>query len=152
MISIQQQDFIPADEYEALKNSGSSGAIVTFVGLVRDFVGCGRSSHYMYLDHYPVMTEKVLTEIALQAKRKWQTHRIRIIHRVGELAIGDQIVFVGVSAGHRKQAFAACEFIIDFLKTQAPFWKKEDSQWVEANPDDSEKAASWLDQNENDLS
>ena len=149
MITIQCEDFNPATEYEALRQTGAIGAIVTFVGLVRNFTACGRSGNqYMFLEHYPGMTEKVLSNIATQAKRKWRLQQVRIIHRVGELAIGDQIVYVGIGAAHRKDAFAACEFIIDILKTQAPFWKKEGSHWVEANPDDADKADCWMTQNE----
>lgn len=141
MISIQQQDFCVADEYDKLNTPGATGAIVTFVGRVRDFSASGDE---FYLQHYPGMTEKVLQRISDQAKARWTLQQLRIIHRVGRLAANDQIVWVGASAAHRAAAFAACEFTIDILKTQAPFWKKEGATWLEAKASDTAAAERWL--------
>lgn len=139
MISVQREDFNLQTEYEALQRAGESGAIVTFTGLVRDFPG----SEFR-LEHYPGMTEKVLQRIDADARARWPLSATRIIHRIGALNAGDQIVFVGVSSRHRKSAFDACQFIIDILKTQAPFWKKEGDSWVEAQDSDSAAADKWL--------
>ncbi|MBX2859572.1 MAG: molybdenum cofactor biosynthesis protein MoaE [Cellvibrionaceae bacterium] len=141
MISIQQQDFSLADEYANLNTPGETGAIVTFVGRVRDFSDCGGG---LYLQHFPGMAEKALQRIADQANKRWALQKLRIIHRVGRLATNEQIVLVGVASAHRAEAFAACEFIIDILKTQAPFWKKEGDTWLEAKASDSEAADHWL--------
>lgn len=147
MISVQQADFDMGHEHQALtKDNVKDGAIVTFVGLVRDF-NQGNEVSGLYLEHYPGMTQKALEEIVTQAKERWQLGRVRVIHRIGELALGDQIVFVGVSAMHRGSAFDAAEFIMDYLKTKAPFWKKElsgeNTYWVEARESDNEKAQEW---------
>lgn len=140
-IRIQKQDFNQQVEYENLRKSGVSGAIVTFVGLVRDFAADDGS--VMTLSHYPGMTEKSLRKIAKDAAVRWALHKISIVHRVGQLHAGDQIVFVGVSSAHRSNAFRACEFIMDFLKTKAPFWKKEGEHWVEAKSSDQQAAEAW---------
>lgn len=140
-ISVQEQDFEVAKEYNQLRDDGLAGAIVTFAGLVRDF---SLNNTSLYLDHYPIMTVSVLTRLADEAKQRWSLNKVRIIHRVGHLAPGEQIVFIGVSAEHRKAAFEACEFLIDALKTQAPFWKKEGSHWVEAKASDATRAERWL--------
>lgn len=137
-IQITQQDFDQGAEYCALATGADTGAVVTFVGRVRDF---GRER--MHLEHYPGMTEAVLSDIITQARQKWSLHRVRVVHRIGELAAGEQIVFVGVGSRHRADAFAACEFIMDFLKTEAPFWKKEGDQWVDAKASDAQAAARW---------
>jgi molybdopterin synthase catalytic subunit len=101
----------------------------------------------MMLEHYPGMTEQALAEIVMQAKARWQLRRVRVIHRVGRLVPGDRIVFVGVTSSHRGDAFAACEFIMDYLKTQAPFWKKEETpeggRWVDARETDIAAASRW---------
>lgn len=141
MIKVQAENFSVDAEYQALQIPDKTGAVVIFVGLVRDFA---HESKDFQLQHYPGMTEKVLSEIEAQAQQRWHLLRVTIIHRVGPLNIDDQIVFVGVSAAHRKQAFAAAEFIIDILKTQAPFWKKEGGKWVDAKEDDQEAAEKWL--------
>lgn len=141
MISIQTQDFDQHAEYLSLAQRPDTGAIVTFVGRVRDL---DSSAKGLLLEHYAGMTEKVLVNIVTQARQRWELHDVRIIHRIGELAVNDQIVFVGVSAQHRKAAFAACEFIMDFLKTQAPFWKKEGDTWVAAKESDTDAADQWL--------
>lgn len=147
MIRVQTEDFDLQDEYRALQQDCPAiGAIVTFVGLMRDF-NEGDGVQSLYLEHYAGMTESVLEDICQQAKQRWKIKQIRIVHRVGELTPSDQIVFVGVSSAHRGDAFAACEFVMDFLKTQAPFWKREQtdkgSRWVEARQSDDSAAARW---------
>ncbi|MGJ8680181.1 molybdopterin synthase catalytic subunit MoaE [Paraglaciecola sp.] len=146
-IVVQTEDFDLATEYNQLReNNSTDGAIVTFVGLVRDFNQDGNVSG-LFLEHYPEMTEKSLLAIVEQARQKWPIGRVTVIHRVGHLEVSDQIVFVGVSSQHRQAAFSANEFIMDFLKTQAPFWKKETSPkgdvWVEAKQSDVSKAQTW---------
>ena len=146
-VKVQEADFALQQEYQTLLNEQTvSGAVVTFVGLVRDF-NDGREVHGLVLEHYPAMTEKMLTQIASKAQQRWQLNAISIIHRVGRLSLGEQIVFVGVASQHRGDAFSACEFIMDYLKTQAPFWKKEATSqgdvWVEAKGSDKDKADSW---------
>ena len=131
------------------KNKPSIGAIVSFIGYVRDFnkdINTKKLKH-MNLEHYPGMNEKTLINIELNAKSKWSLEDVFIIHRVGKLLPSDPIVAVVVASQHRKNAFEACEFIIDFLKTDAPFWKKEisdqDELWVENRLEDHQKKASW---------
>lgn len=153
MILVQTQDFDIAHEYQQLRNSSQgAGAIVFFVGLVRDIVG-GNSLVELRLEHYPAMTQRYLDQLAAQAKQRWSLQQVRIIHRVGSLGANDQIVFVGVSSAHRSAAFDGAEFIMDKLKTQAPFWKKEividaatgqhKAAWVEAKEVDADKAQHW---------
>jgi molybdopterin synthase catalytic subunit len=147
MISVHHEDFNFAEEYQTLvKDNRSDGAVVTFVGLVRDF-NEGSSVNGLFLEHYPGMTENSLKDISRQAKERWSLGRVRIIHRIGQLELGEQIVFVGVTSMHRKSAFEACEFIMDYLKTQAPFWKKETTQagerWIEAKQSDQQQADKW---------
>lgn len=141
MIRIQHEDFDSHTEALNLRSTGKTGAVVTFIGLVRDFA---QQDKAFFLQHYPGMTDKVLEKIEKQARERWPLLHTSIIHRVGELRIDDQIVFVGVSAAHRGDAFAACEFMIDILKTEAPFWKKEGGQWVEAKESDQATANRWL--------
>ncbi|MDF2177394.1 molybdopterin synthase catalytic subunit MoaE [Aliiglaciecola sp. CAU 1673] len=146
-IAIQEQDFSLTQEYQALREANlQDGAIVTFSGTVRD-LNQGKRIQSLTLEHYPAMTLKCLQQIVAEARNRWQLGRVRIIHRVGRLALGDQIVFVGVSSRHRGDAFAACEFIMDYLKTRAPFWKKEQTgngeHWVEAKAEDQRKADAW---------
>lgn len=148
-IAVQSEDFSLADEYQAMREDNvSDGAIVTFVGCVRDF-NDGSDVKGLFLEHYPGMTEKSLLDIAIEAKTRWPLNRIRIIHRVGQLNLADQIVFVGVTSAHREAAFAACEFMMDFLKTRAPFWKKETTpdgdKWIEAKASDEHRADKWAD-------
>lgn len=123
MNRVQTQDFSVAEEYAKLADNPGCGAVVTFVGKVRDF-GDNQGVTQMELEHYPGMTEAVLEQIEAEARQRWPLDEVIIIHRVGSLALTDQIVFIGVSSAHRKAAFAACEYLIDFLKTRAPFWKK----------------------------
>jgi len=147
-ISVQQHNFDLTHEYMQIrKHSDSDGAIVTFTGLVRELTERG-NLRFMTLEHYPGMTEKSLMNICEQARERWPIGSIRIIHRIGKLSPDEQIVFVGVSSKHRKAAFSATEFIMDFLKTLAPFWKKELTTegefWVDAKSSDKHKANEWL--------
>ncbi|KAE8545562.1 molybdenum cofactor biosynthesis protein MoaE [Marinobacter nauticus] len=147
MISIQTDDFDAGAEYEALRGTGpGTGAIVTFSGLVRDS-GDLSGVTGLFLEHYPGMTEQVIQGLIDEAGRRWDVQRARVIHRVGQLALADQIVFVGVCSAHRGDAFAACEFIMDALKTSAPFWKKEITRegehWVEQKESDVARSRNW---------
>jgi molybdopterin synthase catalytic subunit len=146
-ILVQESDFDPGVEIAAL-HAGQPrvGAVASFVGLVRDLnEGEGVSS--LTLEHYPAMTEKSLREIVEQAMGRWDLLDVCVIHRVGRLQPLDRIVFVGVASMHRGEAFAACEFIMDYLKTRAPFWKKEGTpegdRWVEARSTDEKAADRW---------
>jgi len=146
MIQIQHEDFDLATEYAELGESHSTGAVVTFVGKVRDF-NQGEDVSGLTLEHYPGMTEKSLAKIIIEAQNRWSIQGVKVIHRIGELALGDQIVFVGIASMHRGDAFQACEFIMDYLKTQAPFWKKEATEegahWVDARETDTTAADRW---------
>ncbi len=147
MIKVQHEDFDTQQEYDALRaDCPKIGAIVSFVGLMRDF-NEGDDVTSLFLEHYPGMTEKVLEDIRLQAMQRWSLLQVRVVHRVGNLTPSDQIVYVGVSSAHRGDAFAACEFIMDFLKTQAPFWKREATthgdRWVDAKQSDDKAADRW---------
>ena len=150
MISIQHEDFDLKHEYQQLRKSTSdTGAIVTFTGLVREIhtEADGESSavKWLHLEHYSGMTEKSIEAIVDEAKARWLLLAVRVIHRVGKLAPGDQIVMVGISSAHRRDAFDAAEFIMDYLKSKAPFWKKQftgkDSQWIENRECDDEAIA-----------
>jgi molybdopterin synthase catalytic subunit len=135
MIRVQAEDFDPGTALEQLRrdNGGKAGAVVSFIGLVRD-LNAGDSIREMTLEHYPGMTEKALAGIEQDARTRWELSDALIIHRIGALMPGDRIVFVAAASAHRKEAFRACEFMIDTLKTRAPFWKKEatpgGSRWV----------------------
>lgn len=147
MIRVQTAGFDPGAEINALQASSMSvGAVVSFVGYVRDF-NAGNEVDGMFLEHYPGMTEKALGKIADEARQRWSLLGLVLIHRVGALLPGEPIVFVGVSSAHRQAAFDACAFVMDYLKTRAPFWKKEQvadrSQWVEARDSDREAAQRW---------
>lgn len=126
--------------------SSQVGGLVSFVGLVRDLNNALGVSN-LYLEHYPGMTERQLTDIVSAAEQRWQIIGATVIHRIGELQPGDPIVFVGVASQHRGDAFQACEFIMDYLKTRATFWKKEQTEagarWVDARDSDSTAAARW---------
>ena len=146
IIRIQAADFdIAALNRELLAGRSDVGAIASFIGLVRDLEG--DSLQQMTLEHYPGMTEKALQGIAEKAQARWQIADLAIIHRIGALKPADQIVVVSVLSAHRGDAFAACEFIMDYLKTEAPFWKKEtseqDSKWVEARKSDLFAQKKW---------
>ncbi|MBU3550031.1 molybdopterin synthase catalytic subunit MoaE [Polynucleobacter sp. MWH-Berg-3C6] len=146
-IRIQENDFDISAEIAALrKGDPRVGAVVTFLGAVRD-INDGSQVKGMTLEHYPGMTEKALQEILDQAKARWDIYQTLVIHRVGPLLPEDQIVLVVVTSAHRGEAFAACEFIMDYLKTAAPFWKKEDTpegaRWVDARVTDDAAMARW---------
>ena len=138
-VAIQREDFDLGGEVRAISKKHDIGAVASFVGLVRDV--------RMTLEHYPGMTEKALEDICREAHARWKLLDTLVIHRVGPLKPGERIVLVGVSSAHRGEAFAACEFIMDYLKTRAPFWKREDtpagSRWVEARESDEEAARGW---------
>jgi molybdopterin synthase catalytic subunit len=142
-ISIQEQDFDLSAELAILrKQSQQVGAVASFVGAVR-----GDSITQLQLEHYPGMTEKSIQTIVDDAMARWPLEAVRVIHRVGCLSVGEQIVLVAVASSHRGEAFSACEFIMDFLKTQAPFWKKEIGEggehWVDARETDNQAAERW---------
>lgn len=139
-IRVQTEDFDQGVEYGELACGTDAGAVVTFVGRVRDFAGDEKS---LWLEHYASMTEKVLSELVERARQRWPVLNVAIVHRIGQLSPGDQIVFVGVSSAHRHAAFSACEFLMDFLKTEAPFWKREGNQWVVAKDSDQTAADAW---------
>ena len=143
MIRVQREDFDTGAELAALTAGRHDiGGLCAFVGLVRDIAG-GAKIGAMTLEHYPGMTEKALQKIVEEAKGRWQVLDCTVIHRVGPLEPTDQIVLVVVASAHRGDAFAACEFIMDYLKTQAPFWKKEAAGWVEARASDDKAAERW---------
>ena len=146
-IVIQTADFNHGDEVNLLESDNNEdGAVVTFCGRVRNN-NLGLDVKGLTLEHYPGMTEKSLQNIVNTAREKWSLGRITVIHRVGKLLIGEQIVFVGVTCKHRGDAFAANEFIMDFLKVKAPFWKKEltseGEKWLDAKSSDTNKAQEW---------
>jgi molybdopterin synthase catalytic subunit len=138
-ISVQREDFDAGVEMRRLHGSGKVGAVASFVGLVRDVP--------MTLEHYAGMTEREIGKIVEEARGRWQVMDATVIHRFGALQPTDQIVLVAVASAHRGDAFAACEFIMDYLKTRAPFWKKEHrpegERWVEARASDDEAAGRW---------
>lgn len=144
-ISVQEADFDVGAEIATLASGSSqAGAVASFVGLVR-----GDAILAMTLEHYPGMTEKALLKIVADARCRWDLLGVRVIHRIGRLLPGDRIVLVAVSSTHRQAAFAACEFIMDYLKTQAPFWKREEtvagSHWVDARESDDSALRRWSD-------
>jgi molybdopterin synthase catalytic subunit len=147
MIVIQKNDFDVGEEYKALvADDTSAGAVVTFVGRVRD-LNLDRQVLGLHLEHYPGMTEKSLRTIVDEAQSRWKILRCKIIHRIGDLHLGDNIVFVGVTSAHREDAFNAANFLMDYLKTRAPFWKKEltgqGNIWVESQETDVVAAKRW---------
>jgi molybdopterin synthase catalytic subunit len=148
MIRVQAEDFDVGEEIRQLRLAQKNiGAVVSFVGQVRD-MNDGDAITQLTLEHYPGMTEKALQNIAEQAKSRWDIADVSIIHRIGSLSIHDQIVFVAVSSAHRGEAFKACEFVMDYLKTEAPFWKKEvlqsgESRWVDARDTDDDAKQRW---------
>lgn len=146
-IRIQEKDFDISTEIAALrKGDPRVGAVVTFLGTVRD-MNDGSQVKGMTLEHYPGMTEKALQDILDQAKARWDIYQTLVIHRVGPLLPEDQIVLVVVTSAHRGEAFAACEFIMDYLKTAAPFWKKEDTpegaRWLDSRVTDAAAMERW---------
>ena len=151
MISVQHDDFNLASVYEQLRaNSDDAGAIVLFSGLVREIYAVDseeQSIQSLYLEHYPGMTEKSLNTILDRANAKWKILDARIIHRIGVLKPTDQIVLVGIASRHRQDAFDAARYIMDFLKSEAPFWKKQSlknsNNWVESRESDIDALKSW---------
>ncbi len=148
-VRVQREDFDSGAEIAALRaGDGRVGAVAAFIGTVRD-LNEGSGVAAMTLEHYPGMTEKSLAAICEQARSRWDILDTLVIHRFGELRPTDQIVLVAVTSAHRGEAFAACEFIMDYLKTEAPFWKKESTsageRWVEARASDDDAAARWKD-------
>jgi molybdopterin synthase catalytic subunit len=134
-ISVQHEDFDAGAEIRALSRDPTIGAVASFIGVVREVA--------MTLEHYPGMTERALRKIVDEASARWQVKDCTVIHRYGALEPTDQIVLVVVASPHRGDAFAACEFIMDYLKTQAPFWKKEAAGWVDARASDDRAAERW---------
>lgn len=148
MIRVQLEDFDLGLELSNLSNGNHQiGGMVSFVGLVRD-MAAGDSISAMTLEHYPGMTEKQLTEIDQTANERWELNASLIIHRYGRLEPGDNIVLVACASPHRESAFDACHFLIDWLKTKAPFWKLEETRdgghWVEAQTKDDVSMARWM--------
>jgi molybdopterin synthase catalytic subunit len=146
-VRVQAEDFDVAREIAQLRGGDARiGAVAAFIGVVRD-LNDAAEIRTLTLEHYPGMTEKALAGIVAEAKRRWDVYDALVIHRVGELKPTDQIVLVAVSSAHRGEAFAACQFIMDYLKTRAPFWKKEKTptgeRWVEARASDDDAAARW---------
>lgn len=144
MIRIQQEDFDAGAEIVALtKDRPDIGAVATFTGCVRADDGLAA----LILEHYPAMTEREIASHVSEAERKWPLLGVTIVHRIGRLIPGAQIVFVGVAAAHRRGAFEACEFLMDYLKVRAPFWKQEEratgTVWVEAKSSDDDAAGRW---------
>ena len=146
-VRVQEADFDLSSEISAFRAGRAEiGAIAAFVGLVRD-INVGSAVSSLTLEHYPAMTQKALQDIVLQARQRWDIIDALVIHRVGRLQPMDQIVLVAVASAHRGEAFHACEFIMDYLKTQAPFWKREQTpegtRWVEAKTSDDSAAKRW---------
>ena len=147
IVRIQTEDFDVGAEIRSLRESNPAvGAVASFIGCVRD-MNEGDSVGLMYLEHYPGMTEHELEKISAEACTRWDIFDTLVIHRVGELKPLDQIVFVAVTSAHRGESFAACEFIMDYLKTRAPFWKRESTpqgeRWVDARATDDAAAERW---------
>ena len=148
-VSVREADFDVAELQEALRSGAQrEGAVATFTGYVRRS-NEQRQVDSMELEHYPGMTENSITDILQQAADRWPLFAASVVHRVDKLAPGDRIVWVGVSSSHREAAFSACEFIMDYLKTRAPFWKKElgpdGGHWVSAREADTSRATRWHD-------
>ncbi len=147
MIRVQTEDFDIGAEIAALtRDNHEIGGLAVFVGLVRDMAG-EEALGAMTLEHYPGMTEKALARIEAEANRRWPLEACLIVHRVGRLEPGEQIVLVAAASAHRQAAFEACQFLIDWLKTKAPFWKQEETasgpKWVEARGSDDAAAKRW---------
>jgi molybdopterin synthase catalytic subunit len=147
MIRVQREDFDVGAELEALtRGRHDIGGVATFIGLVRDLQGKGGLAA-MTLEHYPGMTERELEAIDREAQRRWPLQATLIIHRYGRLEPGDRIVLVATASAHRQAAFESCQFLMDWLKTKAPFWKLEETgegaHWVEADAEDEDAAARW---------
>ena len=154
-IRISEADFDPGAELSALyaRSSGELGAVATFIGLVRDRFE-GEQITTLHLEHYPGMTEKSIEAIVSQAIDRWPLQDVLVVHRVGALDARAQIVYVQVASGHRDAAFAAAEFVMDYLKTEAVFWKRESgdgaARWVESTAEDRQRHAAWTDESARD--
>lgn len=149
MVIVQTEDFDAATLTAALRarTAGQAGALVTFTGYVRDYAD-GQNTRTLFLEHYPGMCEREINDICEQARQRWSVPEPVVVHRIGELGNAEQIVYVGVASAHRGDAFRACEFIIDALKTRAPFWKREtlssgERFWVQQRETDADKTAGW---------
>ena len=146
-VRVQREEFDVAREIAELRAGNARiGAVAAFIGIVRD-MNDGDDVRSLTLEHYPGMTEKALEAIVADAHARWDVYDVRVVHRVGTMAPTDPIVLVLVASAHRGDAFAACEFVMDYLKTRAPFWKKEATpqgeRWVEARASDDDAAARW---------
>ena len=146
-IRVSEADFNPGEEIERLiESSPEAGGVASFVGVVRNR-NDGNDVTHLTLEHYPAMTERALAGIVERARARWDVCGVTVIHRVGEMAVGEHIVLVVVTSAHRREAFEACEFIMDWLKTEAPFWKKERTpegeRWVDARESDEEARRRW---------
>ncbi len=146
-VRVQHEDFDVGAEIAALRsNNPRIGAVASFIGIVRD-LNEGAAVGSITLEHYPGMTEKSLASICEQAKARWTLGEVLIVHRVGTLAPADQIVLVVTTSSHRGDAFSACQFVMDYLKTEAPFWKKETTEdgmrWVDARDSDAQARERW---------
>lgn len=153
VVRVESADFSIATEYQAalarleIEHPGACGAVASFVGLVRDYFG-SLSVDELFLEHYPGMTERSIDALIDQAEQRWSLLDTVVVHRVGALGPKEQIVFVQVASSHRPDAFAACEFIMDYLKTEAVFWKREshssgEQRWVESTDGDRQRAQAW---------
>jgi molybdopterin synthase catalytic subunit len=151
-VRVQREPFDPGAELNSfLREAPQAGGIAVFIGQMRDFRGPARASgepvSAMTLEHYPGMAERELDALVDEAKQRWKLDGVRVVHRIGELLPADPIVFVAAASAHRADALEACTFLIDWLKTKAPFWKKETTesgaQWVEAASSDDARASRW---------
>lgn len=147
-VRVQRIAFDPGAELNGVhQRQLGVGAVASFTGYVRDF-NDGQDVAGLFLEHYPGMTEKALEKIVAEAQGRWPLLNVEVLHRVGELAPGEPIVFVACASAHRQAAFQACEFIMDYLKTRAPFWKRETTpegpRWVEGRQSDQDSAERWL--------
>ncbi|MBV6272948.1 molybdenum cofactor biosynthesis protein MoaE [Alcaligenaceae bacterium CGII-47] len=149
MVRIQTEDFDATQLLAALhaRTADQAGAVVNFIGTVRDYAE-GTATESLFLEHYPGMCEREIEALCATAQRRWRILECSVVHRVGELHRGEQIVFVAVASAHRGDAFRACEYIIDALKTRAPFWKREtlrtgEQFWVQQHDADAHKTAQW---------
>lgn len=146
LIEVQEEEFDQNQIYRWLSEHHSVGATTLFIGKVRE-INLGDNVSGLFLEHYPAMTKKALQAIVDEARQRWDLQRVAVVHRIGQLNTGDEIVLVGVSSAHRGDAYHANEFIMDYLKTRAPFWKREQTQegerWIEGRDSDQQAAEKW---------